>query len=161
VPLSPRKSTVASLFETVAIISKTSCMTLELPMIFAGRKRSLSFCCNCLFSSKSRCRSSWAIWRTFTAWAITEATIVKRRTSSSNEMPSENSRSALSAPMASVPSIIGTQMKEMSFLLRSLRAPVRFKNIGSCDMCGMTAGSPVSITLPVIPSPSLYTPRRR
>ena len=77
------------------------------------------------------------------------------RTSSSSETASAKSRSALSAPMTSLPILIGTQMKEMSFFSMPLRAPVRFRKSGSSEMRGTTAGWPVWTTLPVTPSPSL------
>ena len=67
--------------------------------------------------------------------------IESSRTSSSHVTASENSRSALSAPIVSLPSLIGTQMNEMSCFCSRFRAPVRFRNSGSCEMRGTIAGA--------------------
>ena len=50
--------------------------------------------------------------------------------------------------MTSLPSLIGTQMKEISSFLSPLRAPVRSRKSGSCEMRGTTTGWPVWTTLP-------------
>ena len=55
--------------------------------------------------------------------------------------------------MTSIPSLIGTQMKEMSSRSKSLLAPVRLRNWGSSEMWGTTAGLPDCTTWPVMPSP--------
>ena len=59
--------------------------------------------------------------------------------------------------MAVLPVLMGTQMKEISFFSTFIlfRAPVRSRKKGSSDMRGTTAGLPVSMTLPVTPSPTL------
>ncbi len=127
--------------------------------MFDGRNRSLSSLRSRRFSSTSRCRSSCAAWRNFTACEIMEAMIDSSRTSSRKDTPSAKRRSALSAPITSFPSFIGTQIKDMSFLLTRLRAPVLSRKSGSSEIRGTTAGWPVPTTLPVTPSPTLYLPR--
>ena len=89
---------------------------------------------------------------------MVEAMIVRTRTSSRRRAPSPLARSAESAPMVSLPILIGTQMNAMSFLLRRCLAPVLSRNIGSLAILGTTMGWPVSITLPVTPSPRRYLP---
>ena len=83
--------------------------------------------------------------------------MVSRRTSSSSDTSSLDSRSTLSAPTTSLPLMMGTQMKEtfpLSLVRFRRRARVRSRNSGSSTTSGTMAGSPVAITLPVIPSPS-------
>ena len=82
-----------------------------------------------------------------------------RRTSSASDTSSSNRRSALSAPTASRPILMGTQMNDMSFFRKPLRAPVRLRKRGSSEMRGTTAGSPLCTTCPVTPSPRRYLPR--
>ena len=89
---------------------------------------------------------------------MVEAIIVSRRTSSSSEISSFWRRSAERAPITSLPILTGTQMKAMSCLLRCCREPVLSRNRGSSAILGTMIGLPVSITLPVIPSPMRYRP---
>src|SRR6185503_14088748 len=67
-------------------------------------------------------------------------------------------RSAEIAPSTTFPVLMGTEMKAMSFFRRPERAPVRFRNWGSWETRGTTAGLPLWMTLPVTPSPSRYRP---
>lgn len=122
-------------------------------MMLEGRKRFCSSSWRRVFSSINCWRSSMADWRSRTAWAIMEAMMESRRTSSWQETSSRKRRSALSAPKTSLPSLIGTQMKEISSLESSLRAPVRLRNVGSFEMRGTTTGLPLLTTIPVTPSP--------
>ena len=154
VPRSPRMRTVALVLETWAKRSKTSCMALDLPTMLAGWKRSFNLLCRRSFSSRRRSCSSMAVCLIFTAWAIMCATTDMTLMSSSRETPSSKKRSTLSAPITSCPSLMGTQIKEMSSFSRLLLAPVRSRKSGSSEMRGTTAARPVCTTLPVTPSPN-------
>ena len=97
-----------------------------------------------------------ASWSLITDWAIILLTIIKSLKSSSRETSLLEYLSTLRAPMVKFPWLIGTHMKEMGpASLSVLLLLVRFKNLESFLIFGMTMGSPVATTLPVIPSPSL------
>jgi len=72
--------------------------------------------------------------------------MVSRRTSSSRDTSSWDSRSTLSAPTTSLPLMMGTQIKEtlpLSLVRLRRRARVRSRNSGSSTTLGTMAGSPV------------------
>ena len=127
-------------------------------MMFDGRNLSFSSSCRRRFSSRSRSLSSCADWRSLTACAIREAMMERNLASSWRVAASEAGLSALMAPTTSRPSLMGTQRKELSPLSCALRAPVLSRNSGSAEIRGTMAVLPVWITLPVMPSPSLYLP---
>ena len=62
------------------------------------------------------------------------------------------------APITSLPVFMGTQTKAISPLSRCFLDPVLSRNRGSSEIFGTMVGCPVSITLPVIPSPIRYLP---
>jgi len=72
-----------------------------------------------------------------------EAMVESSRMSSSKETDLSKRRSTLSAPITSLPILIGTQRKEMSDFFRLRLALVLSRKRGLSEILGMTAGLPV------------------
>ena len=146
---------MASEGATLPIISPTSSMAFELPMMLAGWKRSFSSPWRRRFSSWRLASSARSRRREATSWAIMPATIDRRRTFRCRLASSTQGQSTLRVPTTSPWSWIGTQMKELWDFSSLVRAPVRSRNSGSELMRGTITGLAEATTRPVIPSPTL------